>query len=408
MANKITTNKIITNKSISNKEITNNFIIFAKNNDMNIPFNYGKIVRDEDFTDRVEETKRLIYNMYALTNTALISPRRIGKSSLVEKAIKEIQKSNNEYIFVTMTCMDCDDEWAFYQTYAKRIIECISTSAESLVKNAKDFVMRLIPTVAFKEPTGQYELSFQFNFKNQPDIDDILDLPQKIAEKKNKKVIVCIDEFQQIGEFKNTSRLQRKLRDSWQRHQNVAYILYGSKKHMMLNIFGEYRSPFFRFGDIMYLPKITNENWVYYITERFQATGKEITQDDASYLADKVENHPYYVQQLAQVAWLRTEKECNKGIIDDAFEAILDILGLQYENLMNTLTENQKNYLKAVCMGERNLSSARVVEEYGLGTTANVAVIKKALLRRDIIDVEGPNVIVQDTMLKYWIRKNRT
>jgi len=377
---------------------------------MNIPFNYGKILRDEDFTDRVEETKRLIYNMFALINTTIISPRRIGKSSLVEKAIKEIQQNTKDYIFVMMTCANCSDEWSFYQTFAKRVVESISTSAESLVKNAKDFVMRLIPTVAFKEPTGRYELSFQFqfNFKNQPDIDDILDLPQKVAEKMKKKVIVCIDEFQQIGEFKNTSRLQRRLRASWQRHQDVAYILYGSKKHIMLNIFGEYRNPFFRFGDIMYLPKITNDNWVYYITERFQATGKEISQDDASYLANKVENHPYYVQQLAQGAWLRTKNKCNKGIIDDAFVAILDILGLQYENLMTDLTKNQRNYLKAVCSGEQNMSSVRVVKQYDLGTTANASIIKKALLRRDIIDVEGSNVIIQDTMLKYWIMKNRT
>lgn len=68
-------------------------------------------------------------------------------------------------------------------------------------------------------------------------------------------MVICIDEFQQIGEFANSPKFQKILRNHWQEQQDVAYVLYGSKKHMMLNIFGEYKSPFYKFGDIMFLPK---------------------------------------------------------------------------------------------------------------------------------------------------------
>ena len=88
---------------------------------------------------------------------------------------------------------------------------------------------------------------------------------------------------------------------------DVAYILYGSKKHMMLNIFGEYKSPFYKFGDIMFLPKISKADWQDYIVSRFRDTGKNIQSDIAGYIAQMVDNHPYYVQQLAQLSWLRCE-----------------------------------------------------------------------------------------------------
>ena len=53
---------------------------------METPFVFGKIASQEDFTDRVEETRHLLDNFKGLVNTVLISPRRWGKSSLVAKA----------------------------------------------------------------------------------------------------------------------------------------------------------------------------------------------------------------------------------------------------------------------------------------------------------------------------------
>ena len=151
------------------------------------------------------------------------------------------------------------------------------------------------------------------DLKNNPIGEDILDLPQQIASKRRKKMVVCIDEFQQIGEFAETDRFQKILRSHWQEQVDVAYILYGSKKHMMLNIFGEYGSPFYKFGDLMFLPKISRENWVAYIKDRFTETRKSISDDAAGHLADLVENHSYYAQQLAQYAWSKFRIHCSNN-----------------------------------------------------------------------------------------------
>ncbi len=370
---------------------------------MNIPFAYGKIVEDTDFTDRTDETAHLMGNFLSLTNTAIISPRRWGKSSLVAKAIKATQVEQKDILFVRMNVFKCDNPQEFYSLFAKKILEDISSSSEALLANAKEFIARLFPKLTIGDPLSQYELSLGVDLRNDPIGEDILDLPQQIATKKRKKVVVCIDEFQQIGEFRDTLKFQKTLRTHWQDHSDVAYILYGSKKHMMLHIFGEYNSPFYRFGDMMFLPKIANEEWREFVVERFKETGKSITPDLAGYLAEQVENHPYYVQQLAQYTWLRTTDICSETIINQALQAMLDSLNLQFVNLMDTLTEKQRSFLCAVSEGVKNLSATATLQRYQLGTSGHIRILKDALTKRDLIDVTGKEIEIQDPLFKRWI-----
>lgn len=339
---------------------------------MEIPFIYGKIVSDRDFTDRTLESSKLLANFLSQTNTAIISPRRWGKSSLVNKVIKLASEANSKLLFVRMNAFKCETPQEFYELFAKRTVE---------------------------------ELSLGVDWRDASVGEDVLNLPQLIAKKRKKKVIVCIDEFQQIGEFDQSSRFQKILRNHWQEQTDVAYILYGSKKHMMLDIFGEYGKPFYRFCDMMFLPKIGNQDWQEFITRRFSETGKAISPELAGKLADIVENHPYYVQQLAQYTWLRTPKKCTEDIVQSAFQSMLDSLNLQFVNLMDSLTEKQRSFLCAICDGVRNFSSVETLSRYRLGTSGNIRIMKNALIKRDLIEVSGSIVDIQDPVFKQWILK---
>ena len=339
---------------------------------MEIPFIYGKIVSDRDFTDRTQESSKLLANFLSQTNTTIISPRRWGKSSLVNKVIKLASEANSKLLFVKMNAFKCETPQEFYELFAKRTLE---------------------------------ELSLGVDWRDASVGEDVLNLPQLIAKKRKKKVIVCIDEFQQIGEFDQSSRFQKILRNHWQEQTDVAYILYGSKKHMMLNIFGEYGKPFYRFCDMMFLPKIDNQDWQEYITRRFSETGKAISPELAGKLADIVDNHPYYVQQLAQYTWLRTPRKCTEDIVQSAFQSMLDSLNLQFVNLMDSLTEKQRSFLCAICDGVRNFSSVETLSRYRLGTSGNIRIMKNALNKRDLIEVSGSIVDIQDPVFKQWILK---
>lgn len=372
--------------------------------DMKVPFAYGRIVGDADFTDRKNETEKLLANISSLTNTAIISPRRWGKSSLVNKATEIAAKNSKDYLFVRLNVFKCINEQEFYSAFAKSIMSQISSSAENLITNAKEFISALLPKISLSDPVGQYELSFGLDIKANPIEENILDLPQRIARKKGKKIIICIDDFQQIGEFDNSLRFQKILRSHWQEQKNVAYILYGSKKHMMLKIFGEYNMPFYRFGDIMFLPKISTADWSTYIVNRFTQTGKSIDTEVAEYLAEKVDNHSYYVQQLAQACWLRTSNICTEDIVNDSVESILDSLNLQFINILDNLTDKQRNYLCAIADGVTRFSSVTTLEKYNLGSTGNIRILKEALRKKDLIDVEGRKVSIQDPVFCLWLK----
>lgn len=99
--------------------------------------------------------------------------------------------------------------------------------------------------------------------------------------------------------FDNPLAFQKKLRSHWQNHSRVTYCLYGSRRGLMTELFTHSSMPFYKFGDLMFLEKIEEKQWVRFFIKRFKDTGKKINAADAALIAQKVENHPFYAQQLA-------------------------------------------------------------------------------------------------------------
>jgi len=264
---------------------------------------------------------------------------------------------------------------------------------------------RMLPKIALTDAMQNYELSFGIDFTDRKlSFDEILDLPQTIAAEKNKNVIVCIDEFQNINDYPDSLGFQQKLRAHWQLQNKVCYCLFGSKRHMLLHIFNDYKMPFYKFGDILFLQKIKREDWVLFISKRFTDTGKTIDNELCGMIADLVKNHPYYAQQLSQQTWLRTSDSCNSEIVLEAFESLVNQLSLLFSNIIDTLTAKQISFLVAVAKKETNFSSKEVLKEYNLGTSANIKNLRKAALEKDIIDIfPGTIIEFQDPIFEYWL-----
>lgn len=371
---------------------------------MEIPFIFGKIADGKDFTDRVADTERLLMNLRGLVSTVIISPRRWGKTSLVNHVLERMA-DDKEYVTCKVDIFNCRTEEQFYQAYANAVLRASATKMDGLVEMAKRHLRSFGPKLTFGEMGSQYEMEIGMDFRDrQYSVDEILDLPQKIAEERGKKVVVCIDEFQNVSAYDDPVGFQRQLRAHWQGHNKVGYCLFGSKKHMLLDIFSNYEMPFYKFGDIMFLDKIKEAEWVEYIVKRFGETGKEIDEETARYVTQRVECHPYYVQQLAQLSWLRTEGRCDAGVVDAAFNGLVDQLALLFSNIVDSLRARQIAFLQAVADGVENYTSAEVLWRYGLGTSANVKNLKSALLDRDLIDAEGRRLRIQDPVFAYWLK----
>jgi uncharacterized protein len=368
------------------------------------PFVYGKIADNENFTDRKQDSSYLINNFEGLINTTIISPRRWGKTSLVNRVVESFA-GNKDYIVCQIDIFNCRTQEQFYTAYANCILKASFSAWEDFLAGTKNYLSRMLPKFSLTDTMQTYELSFGIDFNDKTlSFDEILDLPQTIATDKKKKVIVCIDEFQNINDYTDPLGFQQKLRAHWQLHSGVCYCLYGSKRHMLLHIFNDYKMPFYKFGDILFLQKIKKEDWVVFISNRFRETGKNIPDELCGAIADKTKNHPYYTQQLSQQVWLRTADNCSIEIVNEAFEALVDQLSLLFSNLIDSLTAKQISFLIAVANGEHNFSSKEVLKKYDLGTSANIKNLRQGALNKDIIDIFTENKIeFQDPIFEYWL-----
>jgi len=217
--------------------------------EMEVPFTFGNLVHDDDFTNRIHESKRLVSNFESSINTILISPRRWGKSSLVLKASKQIRRNSKDIIICMMDLHNVRSEEQFYKLIATKVLQASSSRIDNIFEYARSFLGRFIPNLSFSPDLGtELQLSMDWD-EVKKDPDDILDLAERIAVKLKKKLVLCIDEFQNISEFEDSTAFQRKLRSHWQLHQHVSYCLYGSKRHMLMEVFSSPSMPFYKFGD---------------------------------------------------------------------------------------------------------------------------------------------------------------
>lgn len=371
---------------------------------MEAPFIFGRIATDENFTDREKETEHLVNNFESLINTVIISPRRWGKSSLVHRAADIAMRADKNIRICTIDLFNVKTEEQFYTVLAQTLIQGTSSRWEEAVENAKKFFSRLVPKISVGAGPGS-EISIDFDWeemKSNPD--EILDLSERIAEAKGVKIVVCIDEFQNIAEFEDPLFFQRRLRAHWQRHKKVSYCLYGSKRHMMMEVFTDSSMPFYKFGDIFFLNKIDTEHFIPFITERFSSTGKSITEDASRNIVSLADNHPYYVQQLSQLSWLRTSGQCDVETVVKAHLSLVEQLSLLFSNLMETLTFQQTCYLHALIAGEKSITSAETMYRYHISSATAASRSLKTLIKKDILDSTSGEISFQDPIFEYWLR----
>jgi AAA+ ATPase superfamily predicted ATPase len=370
----------------------------------NKPFVFGVAASGDNFTDRENETTRLLMNFRSGVNTILISPRRWGKTSLVRKVCRLAQSEELKIVYLDIFSCRSDDY--FYAAFASAVLKQTSSKAEEWMEHIRQFMSRINPKVSFGvDAAADFTLSLELTPKKD-DVDEILQLPEKIAEKKGYNIVVCIDEFQQIGEFKNSKAFQKRLRSVWQLQKRVSYCLFGSKMHLMNELFERKSLPLYKFGDAIYLQKISTDDWVSYIRSRFGATGKSISAELSEEICHMVDNHSSYVQQLAWLVWTRTGNEATRKNLEDAFQDIIDQNTPLFEKQTESLTSYQLNFLRAITDGVHSeFTTQEVLRKYQLGSSANVSIIKRALIKKELIEIEKRKTVIPDPVMNVWLQR---
>lgn len=368
-------------------------------------FVFGVSVSDYNFIGRKSEIRQLKMNFEEGINTILISPRRWGKTSLVKKVCEEVDREKVIPIYVDI--FKCKTEYEFYNALVEAVLKQTASKAELWMDNARDFIARLSPKVSFSpEPTSEFALSLGITPKTHTP-EEVLDLAENIARKKQKRIVICIDEFQQIGEMADTVSIQKRLRSVWQHQRFTSYCLFGSKKHTMINVFQKRNMPLYQFGDFKFLEKIPTETWVEYIVQHFKDRQRTISPELAIEICKVVDNYSSYVQQLSWLIFslidegqVVTEEHLRQGVKD-----LLNSQEQLFMQQVEPLTAYQMNFLRCIISGHHDdFGEMAVREEFQLGSVSNIARLKSALVDKDLVEMVGRRFYITDPVFALWFR----
>ncbi|MBQ9645314.1 MAG: AAA family ATPase [Prevotella sp.] len=353
---------------------------------MENPFKFGTIVEEEYFTDRVEEVAYICQFVNSANHLILISPRRFGKSSVVEKAVK---KSGRKYITVNLQQVTSVADLS-----AKLLREFFKVHPMERVRHLITH-FRIIPTVSTNPVTGTIDVAFQPSADGTVLIEDVMTLIEN-AHTEEDRIIVVLDEFQEIRDI--APRLDKQLRAIMQGQKHVNYILLGSQESMMTEIFEDKKSPFYHFGQLMRLSKLPHDDFFIYLSERLASCFPETCNELANRILDYTDCHPYYTQQLASSVWqvgmLQPETADPLG---KAITSIVTSHSLDYERLWMNFKRTNKWIMQ-------RLATDKPLQTGEHRTSTIYSALKK--LQKDGYVNYTDRYEVEDPFFKEWIAKS--
>jgi hypothetical protein len=368
------------------------------------PFQYGVVIDDSAFCNRVEEItflKNQIRNGYS---TWLFSPRRFGKTSLVEKVFREID--NSICIYIDLYNIKSKDD--FCRKYSKVLAEELfnwKDDIKRLTKNLSDSFKKLSPSVTFDEfGSPSFSLNVQ-KVENQEEIETILEIPNQISSKASKRVCIAFDEFQEIKRI--DPFLLNWMRSSFQRHKNISYIFLGSKQSMMEDIFSSLKSPFYEFADKMNLSSIGKDELFSFIEENFSKYKLPIESSTIEDILLKSECQPHYTQYFASVVFDLVKSGINQndeGFSDFWIKKIIVSQADIFQDIYDQLTNSQRATLLAIAhMNEAGIFSEDAKIRYGLPVSSSLNEGLKALQKKGLIYKTQDRYKNTNPIFKEWL-----
>jgi uncharacterized protein len=357
------------------------------------PFVSGRIARGENFINRKNEIRSLTKNITNRINTIITAPRRWGKTSLIKKTLDDLA-NNKSMILCYVDVLPVNSLEEFLSNYANSIILAVSNTENKILRSIKNFFSQsLIPRISIND-IGAFQITFEFKNPNDyKNIEEVLQLPEKLALVKSKQFIICIDEFHNIVNI--DKKLQFYFRSIAQHQSNVTYIFSGSQTHMIQEIFANPNNPLFRFADVILLEKIKIGDFSLFIKEKFQKSGKIITDEKVNAILQITRISPYYVNYICNMIWSTTKKVVTNTIIEAAIDEVLSMNSPLYDSIFKNLTFKEKQYLYRLSFSERDNNDFKEINKSTF--------FQKNLIEKDILFLYKDAVDFSDPFFAYWI-----
>ncbi len=373
---------------------------------MENPFNYLQFATGDQFYDRRELRKDLLSRFLSgQSNVVLYGPRRYGKSYLVAELVGDLEKAGIPCVTLDVVKVPSID--LFVSAYATKVYRRLAPVKFEFRKIGM-FLKSLRPKMTIDQ-AGEAGLSFEPSDApiGSEALTEVLDLPQKLLAAKGRAVIV-FDEFQEVKDLLSNDRFERVMRSAIQSHRNVSYIFLGSRYHILRRMFTDHNRPFYKSAVTILLDKPPVEESVRFVVDRFARAGKTISRETAERLAAKIENIPYFIQQLGFETFRLVDDARRKSVssedVDAAFANLSGFNRDQYEQLMLTLSVSQKKLLIALARERTNEFGDTYRRRYALGVSSTVNSAKAKLMEDGLIERSGDQYVVADPFFAQFLR----
>ncbi|ABW01026.1 AAA family ATPase [Caldivirga maquilingensis] len=329
-------------------------------------FIFGREILDpSEFYDREEELKVLINSFKVRQPIAVIGYRRMGKSSLINVALKLMD--NEDTVTVKVSLEGVRSIRQFLDLYVSSILtETVRKSIRLKLKvdliNIRDALHALLGAV---REAGVRFNGLDFYVRLYTDVidykvnmikalDEFLQMPQKIAEELGKNMVIALDEFQQVRFLKQPyPDVLRVMRRIWQSHSMVEYVIAGSEVGIMRELLSRSDQPFFAFFRVIELKPFNKDTSISFLREGLMENGVYCVGEVLEKAYELTGGFPAWLN----LAGLRmVEGGCDKWFIlnDPTVKLII-------ESELSSLNHNQLRLLKALAMGIR-LNKANVMK----------------------------------------------
>ena len=371
---------------------------------MSNPFKFGEAVTGECFADREKETRDIIEYIKAGQNLFIYSYRRLGKTSLIMNLIKSLQ-AKKEVMPIYVDVQKATSQAQLIEVYASAISRALFNWKEKLEK-ISNFFRKIVPSFEINQH-GVWKISFDFSKTRtsiEKSLEEVFEMPQKLALSYKKRVVVIFDEFQEIENL-NGKSFEKKIRSFIQHHDKVCYIFMGSKTHMIMDMFNNPQRAFYKSGAVYPISVIDKSAMTQFVYRRFQSSKKRITKKLAQEIVKRANEIPYNIQLLAFNTWLLAKKSVTNEDITKAVDTIMHTQNELFFNIYDSASLHQRSVLYALSQ-TREIFSMDTILKYNLGTSSSVQASLKSLLKDNIVHKDGTKYYIGDTFFELWLQRN--
>ncbi len=373
---------------------------------MQNPFRFGSVVSGEDFADRRTELTELSRELGDGQHLFLLSPRRYGKTSLILTLLERLRAKGMLVAYVDLFRATTPAQ--FLELTAQTVLRAAESRPERLLRLSTELLGRLRPQVG-TDATGKPTLSLDLGASPRSALalqEEVLTLPERLAEKRKVRFVLAFDEFQEIQRFPGAG-LEKAMRSHFQRHRRVSYLFAGSKESALRDMASRERSPFYKFGRLVSLGPIPPREFAPFLANRFRRGRVRVPREVLETILATADDIPYNVQRLCHQLWAMRAGGAEALTEKDVGAALASIIGQDAPHFIaawDRLSLHQRQVLQAVTRsGGRNVFAKDFLAAHRLGASSSVQRSLAQLLKEQVIQKAGGEYRFSDPFYREWI-----